>query len=158
MLGWNETTRKAPKHEIKLDSEWSTYNRIDKIRNNSYQIYSIKSLNSFELKFPYDGLQYASIDLVKYQGEWTSAAFMIERGIFACKYDFTKDNPCIFKVKFGNSSVKNFVMQNSPDNTDQIKIFKNSKKFIDELLKVNGVIINEAGVHQFEFKWQNMPN
>ncbi len=144
-------------NESSTSKDWVYMQNEDKISGDSEDVYAITSKTTVDFKFPYNGKQSPTLVLVKKNNKPADVIFIIEKGVYACKYN--SDLKCSFRVKFGDSKPHTFHAIFSESGKDENLYITNAEKFYNEISKVKSavmeIVISDQGTFQFDFEWEN---
>lgn len=148
----------ARQHQEKLSSKaaegWSVTEQVNKMDNIKDTIYSLQSQNTVNFKFPYSGKQRGRLVLRKKGDKFQDAYFSIKKGQMMCTLG------CSARVRFGNEEPVEYSMVGPSDQSTETIFFKNHNAFIQNLKKVDSVLIEvtvyNEGQRVFEFSWSKI--
>ncbi|AZF41687.1 hypothetical protein C4J87_1514 [Pseudomonas sp. R1-43-08] len=110
----------------------------------------VASINTVDFKFPYAGVQRATLTIRKHPRWGTSVYVAIEKGQFVCGYD-----DCEVRVKFSKGKSQRMSASEPDDHSSDLLFISNASSFIAQARKSDKVYI-EANFYQegsriFEF-------
>ncbi|MDX8157837.1 hypothetical protein [Acinetobacter pittii] len=145
----------ADKKESSIESKtgkWRIVISKDEMRKTESKWPSLRSDNNADLKFPYDGENRLTIDILDSKTDEPRIFLTIDSGQYDC------NEYCYTAVKFGNSPIQyvNFQKYETSGGDGTILIFtENSKAFLENIRKFNSIIIElpfySNGTRQFKF-------
>ncbi|TSH74884.1 hypothetical protein E2K73_07685 [Acinetobacter sp. RF15A] len=133
---------------------WQVVVHTDEMRGSTSKWLALRSENTANLDFPYDGENYLTLDILGLKTNDVRIFFTIDKGQYDCK-----SYGCYGAIKFGNSAVQNvdFKEYDASGNDGTILIFKgNTEAFLNNIRKVKEITVElpfyRSGSRQFKFK------
>lgn len=124
-------------------STWIYRSEKDSMGRGEIKWAQVKSINSFEFEFPYQGEQYATLELRKHPKYGRDVILSIERGQFLCG-----TQGCKVEVSFGDGKPVTFNAVESEDHSTTYLFLRNSDKFVAGLKKVDSIAIESTFFRQ----------
>lgn len=155
----NTTVASQPKpvdkQEVAKPSNWWYDAEVDKMRGTKSYFAGVKSLNSANFDFPYQGKSHLNIQ-VRNKNSKNEVIFIIDKGQFDCGFD-----GCQIAVKFDNGSVQKYRVSNADNGVSTVLFLSNnSNGFIKKLKSSKSVMIEanfyQEGAEQFEFNIEGL--
>ncbi|MGQ0476270.1 MULTISPECIES: hypothetical protein [Acinetobacter] len=136
------------------ENTWQLLSSKDEMRGTETKWLSLRSENSAGLDFPYDGINYLTLDILNANTDDTKIFLTIDRGQYDCgKYG------CYGSIKFGNTTVQDitFHPHDYAGSDGTMLVFRgNTQAFKQNIGKFNEIIIElpfyKNGSKQFKFK------
>lgn len=158
LLGCSKDNNNEVKEQIKNElplatGNWEVIHAKDEMRGLENKWLAIRSLNSADLSFPYDGQNNLQLDVVDVGKPEQRLFLTIDKGQYDCA-----SYGCDIAVKFGSSPLQiiRFIKYDVPGEDGRTLIYSlNSDFFIKNLERFNKIIIEvpfyRDGTRQFTF-------
>ncbi len=139
-------------------SQWYYSQNEEKISSgNSYNAIVLSS-NQVDFKFPYNGVQNATLHLRSSSKLGKHLIFSLEKGRILCN---TSDG-CSLLVRFDNEKATDYLASASADKSDGIIFINDYSKFVEKMMKAKRVYIStniyQQGTPVFEFDISGFDN
>lgn len=126
-----DSVREDPVELPPLEFKWEKHEKIDEMTGKKTQFATLRSMNSINQKFPYEGETYMKITIRKKSS--TDIYFVIDRGQIQCSEYNGTDR---IYAKFGDEEPIAFrTIEAQSGSSDIIFLNGNVKKFIDKCRK-----------------------
>lgn len=106
-------------------AQWTYSSKTDEMSGKTNNFARLKSNNSLNLSFPYQGKNFGEIIIRKFGGVRQSVVFSIDKGQILCH-----ETPCLIEVKFDDSESVLFKAVASDDFDQTIVFLWQSDEFI----------------------------
>jgi len=129
---------------------WNYGGQTDTMTKKDMRFAVVKSLNEFEIDFPYQGAQRATLQLRVHPRYGSDVILAVEKGQLLCHSD-----ECDVHVRFGDGNPQTFSGGEPSDNSNDMLFIQNYSRFVNNLRKVDTVYIEapfyQEGNRVFEF-------
>jgi hypothetical protein len=130
--------------------KWTYSETVDEMTSKKITFASVRSENTIELDFPYQGAQHARL-MFRRKGSDLDALFFLEKGQILCgSYD-----GCAIDVRFDDAAPTKFRMVEPDDNSTETLFFSDPARLLSKLEAADKVLVSvtlyQAGTHTFEF-------
>jgi hypothetical protein len=130
--------------------KWTYSETVDEMTSKKITFASVRSENTIELDFPYQGAQHARL-MFRRKGSDLDALFFLEKGQILCgSYD-----GCTIDVRFDEAAPTKFRMLEPDDNSTETLFFSDPARLLSKLEAADKVLVSvtlyQAGTHTFEF-------
>jgi len=159
------TPEQKAEHEMKVAEEraakeaqerreqgiaWNYRTDTDKMSAKETRYATLRSINTVNFDFPYQGDQRATLTLRAHPRFGKDAILSVEKGQYQCGYD-----SCSVKVRFGDGGARSFGANEPDDNSSEYLFIEDYATFLANVRKVEKIYI-EASFYQegnrvFEF-------
>lgn len=133
-----------------LGLTWNYADGEDKMSGKPVRQAYVSSINTVDFKFPYGGVQRATLTIRKHPRWGTSVYVAIEKGQFVCGYD-----DCDVRVRFSNGNAQRMSASEPDDHSSDLLFISNAASFIAQARKSEKVFIEadfyQEGSRVFEF-------
>jgi hypothetical protein len=135
-----------------LADKWSFYSRTDSMTSRAATFATIKSENTVNFGFPYQGDQYGTLMIRDHPSYGRDVLFFVERGQLLCQ----SYQDCRIRVRFDEGPPTSWNAVAPEDNDSETIILRNAGRFIGQLRKAKLVRLQVAAYQQgapvFEFE------
>ncbi|SCZ47304.1 MULTISPECIES: hypothetical protein [unclassified Pseudomonas] len=133
-----------------LGLTWNYADGEDKMSGKPVRQAYVSSINTVDFKFPYGGVQRATLTIRKHPRWGTSAYVAIEKGQFVCGYD-----DCDVRVRFSNGNAQRMSASEPDDHSSNLLFISNAASFIARARRSDKVFVEadfyQEGSRVFEF-------
>ena len=122
--------------------DWRYRSYVDEMSSKAVKTATLQSNAPFELDFPYQGAQHATIQLRRHPKWGKNVIFSIEKGQLTCDvYE------CKIRVRFGDGQPVTYIAGRAEDGSSEVAFIPQYDGFLDRMRKVNSIRI-EFSVYQ----------
>ena len=136
-------TYSPPEKISNIPLGWSYLQVNDEMSGKKSNIANVLSTNTVQFKFPYNGIQHATLELRTHPRFGEDIIFKIEKGQILC-HSYEK---CIVIVKFDEKEPQEFHASSANDNSSDVIFINNYQSFVEQMLKSKQVLIS-VGIYQ----------
>ena len=128
----------APQAEAKV-STWGYQNSVDKMTGKSVKTASLTSTQSMSLEFPYQGNNYAQIEVRKNKSNTDEVLFSFEKGQSLCK---NYGDPCRVMVRFDDAQPVAYGGHGPSDGSSNYVFLSPAAKFAADAKKAKKIKVS----------------
>lgn len=143
-------TEKLAAEALRRAYGWQTETNTDKMSGKNSVTRSARSVNSFNLSFPYQGQQHARLVVRKHPRWGLDVLVEIERGQLICDFD-----DCAINVRFDDGPIKSYRVNKPSDQSSQTFFIASTPAFLAQLAKAKKTFIEltffQSSAHTVEF-------
>lgn len=147
-----EAERREAREREALARKWSYTSDIDPMTSGTTRYARIKSENTINLDFPYQGEQYATLMLRNHPSHGRDVIFSIEQGQLLC----TSYSGCRVRIRFDEGAAQTWSAVGPSDHSSTALFIRNFNSFVSHLRRSRVIRIQpeiyEAGAPTFEFQ------
>ncbi|WP_207281679.1 tripartite tricarboxylate transporter TctB family protein [Pseudomonas sp. FW300-N2F2] len=133
-----------------LGLTWNYADGEDKMSGEPVRQAYVSSINTVDFKFPYGGVQRATLTIRKHPRWGTSVYVAIEKGQFVCGYD-----DCDVRVRFSKGNAQRMSASEPDDHSSNLLFISNAASFIAQARRSDKVFVEadfyQEGSRVFEF-------
>lgn len=146
-----EAQKAKEEYQAKLNSQWYYKQSDDSMSKGKVYLAQLRSVNTVEFKFPYQGQQNASLRLRTHPRHGKDVIFLIEKGQILTS--LTGSSKAL--IRFDDGTAEKFAYSGSSDHDSTYIFIKDYQRFVKKMLKAKKVKISvdiyQEGSPVFEF-------